>query len=62
MHLTKKEFKIWLLQNNYTQKTLAKKLGLSDVTICTYNKNERYPKMFVMSLKYLEMMQGGQHV
>jgi DNA-binding XRE family transcriptional regulator len=58
MHLTKKEFKIWLLQNNHTQKTLAQKLGLSDVTISTYNKNERYPIMFVMSLKYLEMMQG----
>ncbi len=58
MHLTKKDFKIWLLQNNHTQKTLAEKLGLSDVTISTYNKNERYPKTFILSLKYLETMQG----
>ncbi len=62
MHMTKKDFKIWLLQNNHTQKTLAHKLGLSYVTISAYNKNERYPIMFIMSLKYLEMMQGEQHV
>lgn len=58
MTMTKREFKIWLLQHGYTQKTLAHKLGLSDVTISTYNKNERYPIMFILSLKYLEMMQG----
>lgn len=57
MHLTKKEFKIWLLQNNHTHESLSKILGVGSSTICTYNKNERYPIMFVMSLKYIEMMQ-----
>ena len=34
--LTKIEFKIWLVTNGYTQKSLAEKLGLTQKTIFNY--------------------------
>lgn len=52
--LTKRQFKIWLVTNGYTQKTLAEKLGITDVTISKYNRIERYPKLFIIALKALE--------
>lgn len=52
--MTVKEFKIWLITNNYTQTTLAKRLGLSPNTITNYVTNERFPIVFVLALKGLE--------
>jgi len=54
MTMNKRAFKIWLLQHGYTQITLGEKLGIGQSTITTYNKNERYPIMFVWALRGLE--------
>jgi DNA-binding XRE family transcriptional regulator len=52
--MNKKEFKIWLIRNDYTVTSLAKAVGLSTRTIDNYNANGRYPKQFQMALKGLE--------
>lgn len=48
------EFKVWLARNNLTQKQLADMLGITENTICNYNNNNSYPKMFKFSLIGLE--------
>lgn len=52
--MTNKEFKIWLLTNDYTQSTLAEKLGITTRTISNYISNG-FPKMFLLALKALEV-------
>lgn len=52
--MTKKEFKIWLIQNDYTQSSLASALRISERTIIQYNQNGRYPWLFQLALKGLE--------
>ena len=48
--MTLKEFKLWLVKNDHTQKSLAKKLGISEQTISNYCKNERFPIVFALAL------------
>ena len=55
--LTTKEFRLWLVRNDYTQNSLAKKLGISANTITTYVKNERFPVVFILALSGLEKHQ-----
>ena len=45
-----KEFKLWLIKNDHTQKSLAKRLGISEQTISNYCKNERFPVVFKLAL------------
>lgn len=53
--MTVQQFKIWLIQNGYTQESLAKALGLTSHTITGYNRNGgRYPTIFLLALKGLE--------
>ena len=53
MNMTKTDFKVWLVTNGYTQKLLAEKLGLTEATIVTYNRNGRYPIIFQYALRGL---------
>lgn len=52
--MTVKQFKIWLINNNYTQETLARRLGITTRTITNYITNERFPVVFTIALKGLE--------
>lgn len=52
--MTVYQFKLWLLDNGYTQNSLAKKLGLSAQTITKYNNNGFYPVIFCYALRGLE--------
>ena len=54
--MTKQQFKIWMLTHGYTQETLAVAMGITTNTISTYNRNGRYPTMFLLALKGLEGM------
>lgn len=56
--MTVKEFKIWLIDNEFNQRSLAKKLGTTEQTISRYVRSERFPKMFIYSLKHLENNQN----
>jgi len=51
--MTTQEFKIWLVTNGYTQKSLCEVLGLTEATITTYNRNGRYPVVFQYALRGL---------
>lgn len=51
--MSKHDFKIWLATHGYTQSSLAKALGITEATICTYNRNGRYPTLFQLALKGL---------
>lgn len=51
--MTQHEFKIWLAVNGYTQKSLAKRLGLTDRTVSTYATSGKFPIIFVEALKGL---------
>lgn len=52
--MTVKQFKIWLINNDHTQETLAKKLNITPRTISNYVSNERFPFIFVLALVALE--------
>ena len=52
--MTVKQFKIWLVTNGYTQKSLAKKLKITERTITNYVSNERFPFVFVLALVAIE--------
>jgi transcriptional regulator with XRE-family HTH domain len=52
--MDRKAFKIWLISNDLNQRTLAEKLKLTDRTISTYCKNERFPDIFLYALKGIE--------
>lgn len=52
--MTAKQFKIWLIVNDYTQETLAEKLNITSRTIGNYVSNERFPFVFVLALVALE--------
>ncbi len=51
--MTKKEFKIWLVTHDYTQKSLADTLKITDRTISNYVSNDRFPRIFVLALNSL---------
>lgn len=55
-----REFKIWLAQNELTQRELAARLGISANTITTYVKNERFPIMFQLALISIENILRGK--
>lgn len=48
--MTSKEFKIWLIRNNHTQKSIAETLNVTERTISNYVSNERFPFVFVLAL------------
>lgn len=52
--MTVHQFKIWLVTNGYTQKSLAKRLSMTERTITNYVTSERFPVVFVEALKGLE--------
>ena len=52
--MTLEQFKIWLIQNKHTQKSLAETLGINAHTITRYVNNERFPKIFCLALNGLE--------
>ena len=53
--MTVQQFKIWLIQNGYSQKSLAERLDITERTISVYNRNGgRYPTIFLLALKGLE--------
>lgn len=52
--MTVKEFKIWLITNDYTQKSLASKLGMTERTIANYVARGVFPRVFIIALKGLE--------
>ena len=54
MKMTVREFKVWLVNNDYTQSALADKLNVSANTITTYVKNESFPVVFILALRGLE--------
>lgn len=53
--MKKSEFKVWLIHNGYTQKSLAKRLEITEQTITKYNGLTRYPEIFLLALKALEI-------
>lgn len=48
--MTSKEFKIWLIRNNHTQKSIAETLNVTERTIGNYVSSERFPFVFVLAL------------
>lgn len=51
-----KEFKIWLITNDYQNaKQLADELGIHSNTISNYCSANRFPKIFVLALRALEL-------
>lgn len=52
--MTVRDFKIWLVINGYTQKSLAERLGLTERTIANYVAAGRFPVVFQQALKGLE--------
>jgi DNA-binding CsgD family transcriptional regulator len=52
--MTVKEFKIWLINNDHTHKTLSEKLGITERTISNYVAAGRFPVVFTTALKGLE--------
>ena len=51
--MTKKEFKLWLINHDYTLKTIAEVFGITEKTIYNYQAT-RFPKWFIWALKGLE--------
>ena len=47
--MTTKDFKIWLITNDYTIKTLSVALGITEKTIYNY-QSTRFPKLFKLAL------------
>ena len=52
--MTTKQFRIWLIKNEHTQKSLAAKFGISENTIGNYCKNNRFPFVFTLALVAIE--------
>ena len=52
--MTKKQFKIWLIQHDYTLDSLAAELSITRRTIDNYQASERFPRVFELALKALE--------
>ncbi len=52
--MTVKQFKIWLVTNGYTQKSLADKLKITDRTVSNYVSVGRFPYIFVLALVAVE--------
>jgi len=49
-----KKFRIWLIENDYTQAMIAESFGLTENTISNYCKNNRFPRWFKFALRGLE--------
>lgn len=47
------DFNIWLATHRYTQRQLAKALDITEATITTYKRNDRFPVIFQLALKGL---------
>ena len=52
--MTVKQFKIWLVTNGYTQKSLAEKLKITERTVTNYVSTGRFPFVFVLALVAIE--------
>ena len=52
--MNKAQFKFWLADNGWTQKDLASVTEVSEKTISTYCKKNKFPKVFELALKGLE--------
>lgn len=52
--MTVRDFKIWLVINDYTQRSLAERLGMTERTIANYVSSGRFPVVFQEALKGLE--------
>ena len=50
-----KKFKIWLIENDHTVRSLATKLSLHEMTIRGYMRTERFPVVFCLALEALEV-------
>jgi len=55
LELRTKAFKIWLIENEMNQKQLAARLKINAQTITGYCKNDRFPVIFSLALKGLEL-------
>lgn len=53
--MTTKQFRIWLLEHNHNQTTVAEAFGLTQTTLSKYCVNNRFPKWFGYALKGLEL-------
>ena len=53
INMNKKDFKIWLINHDYTIKTLSETLGITEKTIYNYQLT-RFPRWFKLALKGLE--------
>ena len=52
--MTVVEFKVWLIENGYTQKRLATELEITEPTLSRYVKTGKFPKVFQLALKALD--------
>lgn len=52
--MDKKQFRLWLIANDYNQKSLAHELDICEQTISNYVSRGKYPIVFIYALKYLE--------
>ena len=52
--MTNHQFAVWRAIWQYTQRQVADELGISEQTLCSYKRNENYPKWFVLALRGLE--------
>ncbi len=48
------DFKLWLVRNGFTRKSLALYLGCTTETFRNYCTNERFPKVFCLALETIE--------
>jgi DNA-binding XRE family transcriptional regulator len=54
------ELKIWRIKNNYSQRQLAKALGVTNITISRWERGEReIPSFLHLALKPLKKKGGG---
>lgn len=56
--MTVVEFKVWLIENGYTQKRLAKELDITEPTLSRYVKTGKFPKVFQLALNALDARQA----
>lgn len=49
--MTKRDFKIWLLDNNMTARDVSRRTEVTERTITNYCQRNRFPKVFELALK-----------
>ena len=52
--MNKKQFQIWLIENDMNAEKLASKLGITSRTIANYKAADRFPKWFPLALNTLQ--------